>query len=173
MDGISTFFLPGFLRAPGVVHSTLIEWPTSPVFCHHQKAMPQCPAQHSFQFWGAAASQQLGRHLAFVNSFLETCQVELNCLLEQWWRHSVFLQGPESGIERCKTAERYLNALPKKYKARQNSPSTEARSKTSIPGTTVALKFLSWLSYISSSFHCVELKDLCISLMSGSLGISK
>ena len=132
-------------------------------------------AQHNIRFssLGAAASQQLGRHLAFVNSFLETCQVELNCLLKQWWRHSVFLQGPESGIERCKTAERYLNALPKKYKAIQNSPLTEARSKTSIPGTTVAWKFLSWLSYVSSSFHCVELKNLCISLMSGSLGISK
>lgn len=114
-----------------------------------------------------------GRHLAFVSSFLETCQVERSCLLEQWWRHSVFLQGPELGFERCETAEHYLNALPKKYKTRRNSPSIDARSKTSIPVTTVAWKFLSWLLYISSSFHCVELENLCVSLMSGSLGIFK
>lgn len=132
-------------------------------------------AQHNIHFssLGAAASEQLGRHLAFVSSFLETCQVELSCLLEQWLGHSVFLQGPELGFERCETAEHYLNALPKKYKTRRNSPSIDPRSKTSIPVTTVAWKFLSWFLYISSSFHCVELENLRVSLISGSLGIFK
>lgn len=100
-------------------------------------------AQHNIHFSSLGAPKQLGRHLAFVSSFLETCQVELSCLLEQWWRHSVLLQGPELGFERCETAEHYLNALPKEYKIRQNSPSVDARSKTSIPVTTVAWKFLS------------------------------
>ena len=159
---------------PGVHSNSRPLWLNGPPLLFFAITRRLChSAQQNIHFSSLGAPKQLGRHLAFVSSFLETCQVELSCLLEQWWRHSVLLQGPELGFERCETAEHYLNALPKEYKIRQNSPSVDARSKTSIPVTTVAWKFLSWLSDISSSFHCVELENLCVSLMSGSLGIFK